>query len=147
MLLGHLIGDFIFQRDWEARLKVAQPPKTPRPEPPTNMWVSIEQSKAVCDWDNDVRDAKLAPWACTWHCASYTAAIFMMCFWFLPWWAYPVIFITHWPVDRWRLARRFMLLNGQARFATEGLAPWSVILVDNICHLSVLYVLGLLAVV
>lgn len=110
LLLGHLLGDYIFQNDWQAANKTSR------------------------------------TWPCLVHCLFYTMAVFMTCFWFLPWWAYPVIFATHFPIDRWRLARKFMTINHQEAFATGMLAPWSIIVVDNIIHLVVLWVIGMASV-
>lgn len=148
LLLGHLLGDYVFQRDWEARLKTCQPPKGPRPPwPSEGLLVDVNAAAAAGEYDKAVHDAKWAPWACTWHCLGYTLACFFTCFWFLPWWAYPVIFLAHYPVDRWRLARKIMDFNGQEAFATGIFAPWSVTVVDNCLHLLVLYIIGMLTVV
>ena len=82
-------------------------------------------------------------WPCTVHCLLYTLACAATCFWFLPWWAYPVIFAAHWPVDRFRLAGRWMRnVSGQHAFATGPMSPWSIVVVDNTLHLTVLFMLG-----
>ena len=152
LLLGHLLGDYIFQRDWEAGLKSVHHPTGPRPEvslPSASLWVPVgltEEEKAQKAWDQQAEDARIAPKACLLHCLLYTLAVFCTCCWFLPWWAYLVVFVTHYPVDRYRLARKFMTANGQEAFATGVFSPWSIIVVDNIIHLAVLYVLGLIAV-
>lgn len=148
LLLGHLVGDYLFQRDWEAKLKTVQHPDTPRPADHecSGDWIPVgitPEMQAQRDWDNQALEARMAPGACSLHCLQYTLAVFLFCFWFLPWWAYPVVFLTHWPIDRYRLARKLMLYNGQKEFATGVFAPWSVILVDNILHLIVLFILGL----
>ncbi len=79
---------------------------------------------------------------CLVHCVLYTFGCFSCAFWWLPLWAYPVIFVFHFPVDRWRLARRWMSIMGQETFATGVFAPWSIIVVDNTIHLAVLFVVG-----
>ena len=81
--------------------------------------------------------------ACAVHCLIYTLALLATCWWFLPWWTYPVIGLAHFPVDRWRLARKCMDLTGQANFATGPFAPWSVIIVDQTMHFVVLYLVAL----
>ena len=106
LLLGHLLGDYVLQNDWQA----------------ANKWRSSA--------------------ACTVHCLLYTLAVWACSFWWLPWWGPVVCFLAHWPIDRFRLAGRWMALVGQERFATGPLAPWSIIVVDNVGHLLTL---GLIA--
>ena len=113
LLLGHLLGDYIFQNDWQAQ---------------KNQFTLIGYI------------------ACFVHCCLYTFACFLTCWWFLPYWAYPVIGLTHFPIDKWRLANFWMKnISGQSKFASpdEIFFPWSVIMVDNIFHLIVLYVIGI----
>jgi hypothetical protein len=110
-LLGHLVGDFIFQNDWMALNK-------------TN------SSKH-----------------CLVHSLAYALAVFLCTFWWLPIWTAPIIAAAHFPMDRWRLARKWMVyVSGQKVFAEGIFAPWSVIVVDNVFHLLVLFVISLLAV-
>lgn len=92
-------------------------------------------------------DARRAWWkghlACTVHCLCYTLAVALCSFWWMPWWGYLVTFGLHWPIDRFRLARRWMIhVSGQKSFATGPLAPFSVIIVDNTFHLATLMVIG-----
>jgi hypothetical protein len=73
--------------------------------------------------------------ACAVHVALYTAAFYALTVGVWPWWAYLVIAATHYPVDRWGLARIWMTrVSGQKSFA-EAMGPWSVIIVDNAYHL------------
>lgn len=52
-----------------------------------------------------------------------------------PTWAYGAIAATHYPVDRYGLAGRWMRnVSGQKGFA-DGMGPWSIIVVDNTFHL------------
>lgn len=127
LLMGHLIGDYVFQNDWMAANKTNPLARTGGP---------IEEMLVATGKELD------GHLACTVHCCLYTVAVWLTCWWFLPGWAYIVIFFTHWPVDRFRLAVYWMRLIGQKQFATN-LSPWSVILVDNIFHLLVLFLLGL----
>jgi hypothetical protein len=107
LLVGHLVGDYVFQNDWMASKKT------------TNSL------------------------ACASHCAAYTLAVLFCGFWFLSPLAIVAVGVLHFPVDRWRLARRFMTLNGQEAFATGPLSPWSVVVVDNTIHLVVLLLAGM----
>lgn len=106
LLMGHLIGDYIFQVDAIASRKTT--------------------SSAICAL----------------HCFLYSLAIWIMNEWWIPMWAVVVVGLLHFPVDRWRLARRYMSIVGQEQFATGPLAPWSVVLVDNVFHLFVLAIVG-----
>ncbi|WP_143394018.1 hypothetical protein [Fimbriiglobus ruber] len=84
--------------------------------------------------------------ACTVHCCLYTLAVFACSLWWMPWWGLLVCFAVHWPIDRFRLAGRWMRnVSGQTVFASlppVGMSPWSVIVVDNTFHLLTL---GLIA--
>lgn len=123
LLMGHLLGDYTFQNDWMAREKVH------------------------------------SSFACAVHCTVYTLCVFFCATVIpdcvsapvykshgLPWWGYLVCWLAHFPLDRWRLARKWMSVWPQDDFATGPCAPWSIIVVDNVFHLFVLYLLGLLAV-
>jgi hypothetical protein len=84
--------------------------------------------------------------ACTVHCLCYTLAVWAFSFRWMPWWGLLACFLIHWPVDRFRLARLWMVhASGQKAFATGPLAPWSVIVVDNVFHLLTLYAIWLLS--
>jgi hypothetical protein len=84
-------------------------------------------------------------WPCIVHCLAYTASLALFGFLYFPWWVFVVAGLLHFPIDRWRLARAFMTLNGQEVFATGPLAPWSVVVVDNTMHLCILFWLGQIA--
>ena len=50
------------------------------------------------------------------------------------------------PIDRFRLAKVWMMrVSGQTVFATGPLAPWSIIIVDNVFHIVTLAVIGKIA--
>lgn len=134
LLMGHLIGDYIVQNDWMARCKVAWPPTGPRP---------ANHLKASDSWDEQVATARHGHSACTVHCLLYTLAIWACSFWWMPWWGLVACFVAHWPIDRFRLAGRWMRnVSGQSVFASGPLSPWSVIVVDNIAHLVTLGVIA-----
>lgn len=141
IIFGHLLGDYILQNDWMASNK-------------TNQWPGKEpgykQGSGFVSISNDPnewlrwREAKRA-WltgnlACFVHCVFYTFGVALACWSWMPLWGYAVVFGLHFPVDRWRLARRWMEnVSGQKAFASGPLSPWSIIVVDNIAHLAVLY--------
>lgn len=135
LLLAHLLGDYILQNDWMAKNKV-------NPHPGESDHIIFPSDEWFGWWSRDIewREGHLA---CTVHCFLYTLAVYLLSFWWLPWWAYVIVFVTHWPIDRFRLARWWMVnVSKQREFATGPLAPWSIIIVDNIFHLLTLYVIG-----
>ena len=134
LLVGHLVGDYVAQNDWMAKNKVNPAP-------------------AFADWDARRADAGVTRrrWlvghvACTVHCLLYTLAVGACSFWWMPWWGLVACFALHFPMDRYRLAGRWMRnVSGQTAFATGPLSPWSVIIADNIGHLAVLGIIAKLA--
>lgn len=85
-------------------------------------------------------------WPCVVHCTCYTLAVWACSFWWMPWWGLGVCWLAHFPIDRFRLARWWMVnVSGQKAFATGPLSPWSIIVVDNVFHLGTLFMLGLAA--
>ena len=78
-------------------------------------------------------------WPCLVHCVCYTLAVWACSFWWMPIWGVALTFALHFPIDRFRLAGRWMRnVSGQAAFASGMLSPWSIIVVDNIGHLATL---------
>lgn len=143
LLVGHLLGDYVFQNDWMAKWKTAKRGTT-----------TEEEDKQILSVYGDLRyDAALSldHWsherptiACLLHCVVYTFCVWACSFWWLPWWALVVCGVVHYPIDRWRLARRWMDVMGQTEFASGVFSPWSIIVVDNTFHLLTLLLLGAL---
>ncbi len=161
LLLGHMIGDYIWQNDFQAKYK-AKPWPGRRPQwsdgapDPSNLpafraFLEERNARAEAeDWDNwptRRREWWIGHLACTVHCTLYALAVLLVtCMYYLmPWWFYVAVGILHWPQDRFGLARKWMNYSGQKVFATGALSPWSIIVVDNTFHLIVLYTLALLA--
>lgn len=80
-------------------------------------------------------------WACAAHVAAYTFIVLLFTWW--PWWTYLIIAGTHFLQDRTQFIPWLMKKLKQEQFAKPPLAPWSVIVVDNILHLVVLFFLSL----
>jgi hypothetical protein len=96
LFIGHLIGDYFLQNDWMAVTKSQKG----------------EKGHLACDV----------------HCAIYAFSV-ALCVWFAGWriyathgvlgglvsWllAWGIAFVTHWPIDRWGLAGKWMNLYGQ----------------------------------
>lgn len=81
--------------------------------------------------------------ACAVHCFLYTFGVALFAGWWLPWWFLPLVVLTHFPVDRYGLARAGMGL-AHTGFATGKLSPWSVVVMDQTIHLVTLFVLAVL---
>lgn len=98
------------------------------------------------EWDEASSRWHAGHLACTAHCLMYTLAVWAFAWHWMPLWGLAACFALHWPVDRFRLARWWMdNVSGQAAFASGPLAPWSIVVVDNIAHLLVLLGIAWLA--
>lgn len=75
--------------------------------------------------------------ACLAHVFCYTLVMWAFTFW--PWWALLITAFCHFVQDRTPIVRHFMTWNRQEAFATGVLAPWSIIVVDNVLHPLQLY--------
>ncbi len=123
LLVAHLLGDYLWQNDWIAQKKVFD-----RDDPKT-----------------------FSPIACLLHVFLYTLACFGCVelvnhalgneMW--PIWAWVIIAITHYFIDRYRLASVWMNYSGQKGFK-EHMGPWSIIIVDNTFHLLISFAVALL---
>lgn len=126
LLCGHLFGDYIFQNDAQARWKSGVPVDARRDiRPEFHRWLDL-----------------FSLFVCTAHCALYTLAIWVFTVSWITWPGLLVCFLAHWFIDRFRLARRWMMAIGQKEFATGMYAPWSIVVVDNIMHLLTLAVIA-----
>ncbi len=151
LILGHLVGDYLAQTDWMASNKANQFRGGARPEMEVvtergDGWLVKGPNPALAIWNRVRRAWWRGHAACTAHCLCYTLAVWAFTFSWMPWWGLAACFCAHWPVDRYRLAGRWMRnVSGQAGFASGPLAPWSVVVVDNTFHLLTLYAIALLA--
>ncbi len=80
LILGHLIGDYVFQNKW------------------------MSDSKHRCSFN------------CAVHCLIYTAAVTVTTWSSIHGWQWSLlIFASHYPVDRWGLADKWLdLINGRS---------------------------------
>ncbi len=137
LLCGHLVGDYIVQNDWMAKNKSNQYP--------SQNLLKKSGNPVVNDLNWDLYHILKQDWwvghiACLIHCILYTLAIWAFSFWWMPWWGLLICFALHFPIDRWRLARRWMeYVAFQKAFASGPLSPWSIIIVDNTFHLLTLF--------
>lgn len=77
---------------------------------------------------------------CAVHCLLYSLAIWAFTGW--PFWAVGLVCITHFIQDGTAIISQWMNAIGQKQFATGPCSPWSIIVVDNVWHLVVLYSIG-----
>ena len=75
LVMGHLVGDYLFQNEWMALNKSRGGNEIP------GLVHALVYTAAVCLFTADIR-----------------------AFWVL------VVFLSHWPVDRWSLAERWLAL-------------------------------------
>lgn len=72
---------------------------------------------------------------CLTHVTTYMLPFLPMLLFGLPAWKLAAIALQHFLQDYWEFPVWFMLNTGKAEFAKPPLAPWSIILTDNIFHL------------
>lgn len=75
---------------------------------------------------------KRSSWVCSVHVLTYMAPFL---FTGLKWWMLVPIALEHWVQDRTNIVVWLMRTSGKAKFAAPPMAPWSVILTDNILHI------------
>lgn len=75
---------------------------------------------------------KTSGWICTVHVATYMVP-FLFCGFEL--WQLAVIAMQHWIQDRAGFVAWSMRVTGKGGFAKPPMAPWSIIVVDNIYHI------------
>jgi hypothetical protein len=142
LLLAHMVGDYVLQNDWQAANKTSPHPGNRPGSYHPNFWAEWEFVPCpdrTPAWRESCRLWWVGHIACTVHCLLYTASVAAFSFWWMPWWGYVVCFGLHWVIDRFRLAGLWMRrVSGQKSFADGPLAPWSIIVVDNVFHLLTL---------
>lgn len=145
LLMAHLVGDYIVQNDWMATWKAAPAGK-----------LTEDEEKEIAAHHGDQRMhilsvlESMSYWrpmaACVAHCTAYTLAVWAFTWWWMPWWGLAACWLLHYPLDRFGLAKLWMVhVSGQEKFATGMLSPWSIVVVDNTFHLLALYGIAALA--
>lgn len=108
-IVGHLVGDFLAQNDFMALNK------------------------------------KKNSFVCFFHCFVWTTSVMLFG---LPWstnmrWTggsiFLILIVTHYIQDRTDIIRKWMIWNGQEKFATGTHSPWSIVVVDNVWHIVTIY--------
>lgn len=82
------------------------------------------------DWM--AKGKRVDSWICTIH-----VVIYMLPFIFtgLAWWKLLLIALQHWLQDRTNFVPWSLKFMGRHDFAAQPLAPWSIIVTDNIFHI------------
>lgn len=151
ILLAHLVGDYLLQDDWMASNKT-NPYHGYLDDDARRLRQQVRGGYDLTGFPPMVQE-RLLVWkhrrflwytghvACTMHCLWYTLSVLCFCHSWITWWGLLLCFVIHWPIDRFRLARRWMesRWGGQSEFANGPFGPWSVVVVDNIWHLLTLY--------
>ncbi len=88
-----------------------------------NDWMALNKKKSTA--------------VCAAHCAIWATMVWLFAWW--PWWTWPVLFATHFAQDRTGVVAWYMRTAGQKQFATGACAPWSTIVVDNVWHIVMLW--------
>jgi len=108
LLLGHILGDYFFQTHWMA------------------------QNKTKPDGFD----------ACFQHCLIYTFCVMGCLAFVLPanliLYAFVGIFLSHWFIDRYGLAYKYMQLKGGPDF-DNPFAPIIYVVIDNTSHILLMY--------
>lgn len=76
---------------------------------------------------------------CIVHCAIWTTCVIVFASW--PLWTAIPLFITHFIQDRTNIIAFYMDRIGQKDFRTGACAPWSLIVVDNVWHILVIWII------
>ncbi|MEM8494900.1 MAG: hypothetical protein AAF663_05890 [Planctomycetota bacterium] len=128
-LIAHLVGDYLLQNDWLANHKKGRllPPR-------------YDDFGSHDEWWSAEKAWSTGMIACFIHATLYTAAVAAFTWW--PAWAIAAVFVTHFIQDRTAIVSWWMKTIGQKNFAQPPLAPWSVIVVDNVWHLLVLFLIS-----
>jgi hypothetical protein len=86
---------------------------------------------------------KKRSWPCVVHCLLWTLAVCAFAGWWA-WWVPLVLFSTHFIQDRTNVIMWWMKLpwKDQSKFVDGPCAPWSIIVVDNVWHIVILYVVA-----
>ena len=71
-------------------------------------------------------------WICTVHIVTYMLP-FLFCG--FSWLQLLLIAVQHWIQDRTNIVVYFMQVAGKKEFTQSPMAPWSIIVVDNIFHI------------
>jgi hypothetical protein len=75
---------------------------------------------------------------CVVHCTLWTVAVCMFAGWY-KWQVVSILFLTHFIQDRTQIIQFWMKTIGQSKFGTPPMAPWSLVIVDNVWHIVTIW--------
>ena len=78
---------------------------------------------------------------CAWHSLIVTTCICLCAGWWNVY-VFAYLLLTHFLIDRWDFVRWSMRWRGCKAFVEPPMAPWSIILTDQIYHLLVIWSIG-----
>lgn len=144
-LIGHLVGDYILQNDWQAlNKKNSRPGPKPcwtvdaNPHDLPGFRAALEaRNKAMDEYPAKRRAFWMGRLACLVHCLIWATCVCLFAGW--GWAAFAFLFATHFVQDRTGVIRWWMKTVGQEKFATGPCSPWSIIVVDNVWHVLQIY--------
>lgn len=87
---------------------------------------------------------KREAWPCVVHCFLWATSVCLFAHW-LNYWVWWVLLVTHFIQDHTNAVRFWMTrINRQPQFAEPPMAPWSIIVVDNVWHIVTLWAVWLI---
>jgi Protein of unknown function (DUF3307) len=126
-IIGHLVGDYLLQNDWMA-LKKKSPSFFYKPYWGNRSW--------------QFRLTTCFRWVsipCLVHCALWTGAVCAFAGWKSPV-LIAILFAAHYIQDRTHIIKFWMTrINHQPKFVEPPMAPWSLIVVDNVWHIVTIW--------
>ena len=111
-IVGHLVGDYLLQNDWMAL--------------------------------NKKKETRTGYWACNVHCVIWTVCVMTFAQWWTAvngYWICGLLLATHIIQDKTQIISWWMRLKwkDQSKFAQPPMAPWSLIVVDNVWHILTIW--------
>ncbi len=94
------------------------------------------------DWM--AQNKKKNSFICAIHCLFWTGSVMALTGWYAIMSArvllvFGVLFLTHFAQDRTNIVQWWMKLIRQPKFLQPPLAPWSIIVVDNVWHIVAIW--------
>jgi hypothetical protein len=90
------------------------------------------------DWM--AKNKKTNTWACIAHVLTYMIPFIPLCWFGLSPFAWGLIGYQHYIQDRSNFVAWFMDKKGSKDFMNAPMGPWSIVLTDNILHISFMWI-------
>lgn len=92
----------------------------------------------LLQFDYIAENKKKSKFVCLFHCLIWTSLVVSFGQVYNIW-AITILFLTHYIQDSGTIIQKYMNFMGQKNFAKPPLAPWSVIVVDNVWHIVTIW--------